>query len=523
MICGASIAAAQTPCSDIRAPIMVGTEWERYVRVLQIAGKVDFQPWTVRGFSSRQLRSLTPTDSTLPWHRSAKALCLGSSSVMLLTADAGAIYNSTFPYGGNDGAVWVGKGVTVAASAAGHGKLGPLTVTLSPAAFLTQNASFPIEPTGLTGERQYANWRYPNSIDLPQRFGNDAYGAIEPGQSTAEIDLRYVALGGSTANQFWGPASEHPILLGSNAAGFPHLYAQTAMPVVVPWFGRLHGRVFYGSLSQTRHSALAGSPDVRMASGLVGVFQPAFLPGVEIGGGRFFQTLMPSWRLTGTELARPFGVLFNSAAPETAGDQLVSLFGRAVFPGSGFEAYVEFGREDASADMRDFLLMADHDASYLLGVTKAWLRPGTVYSLRAEVLNTRITHLALSSTQLPWYVHDKVRQGFTNAGQAIGSHAAFGGGGSILAAERYDTTGLWRVSWERLQLAEYAPQRAPEMLRNDVAHVLGVDRLRFGRRANIEIGARLVYEINRYFRYDALNVRGSVRITSGAARAGPPS
>ena len=48
-------------------------------------------------------------------------------------------------------------------------------------------------------------------------------------------------------------------------------------------------------------------------------------------------------------------------------NQLASLWFRWAPPGSGFDVYGEFGREDFAADLRDLILEPDHSASTNLG------------------------------------------------------------------------------------------------------------------------------------------------------------
>ena len=70
-------------------------------------------------------------------------------------------------------------------------------------------------------------------------------------------------------------------------------------------------------------------------------------------------------------------------------NQLASLFARWVLPGAGFEIYGEFGREDHSANLRDFLSEPDHGgSSRMLGLRKMW-RNG--YALRTRDYQLRST------------------------------------------------------------------------------------------------------------------------------------
>ena len=256
------------------------------------------------------------------------------------------------------------------------------------------------------------------------------------------------------------------------------------------------------------------------------VFQPAFAPGLEVGGTRFFHVLQDRFSLDRNELLRPFGALTEFARAQQTGtgsgvepdNQLSSVFARYVLPRSGVEFYGEYGREDRSLDMRDFWLMPDHDAAYLVGMRKTWTRVRSLLSFRAEILNSRITHLALSSNQAPWYVHTSAIQGHTNRGQALGSYAAYGGGGSLLELERYDGRGRWQLRWERIQLGQQRVP-APDLFLGDVAHSFGASVLRFGRRADVDLGVAAVYEINRHFVADAFNLHTTVSIRPPSRRS----
>jgi hypothetical protein len=525
-----AIARAQGQRTCGAAPaVVVGSEWEEYLRAVQVAGLIPLEPWSVRGFGPREWNALVPSDTTLPWFKSfiqPRPACIGRLSVRILPARLQLIHNSGFPFGKNDGAVWAGRGVTMAADAGVSASYGPLTATFAPLLFAAQNEAFGLKPTGLAGNGIYADWLNPEFIDLPQRFGSGRYAAFDLGESGARVDASGFAVGVSTAHEFWGPATDHPIILGNNASGFLHLFVGTSRPMRVWRLGRAHGRVLWGKLEQTPYSPLADFGGVRLGSGLAMVFQPAFARGLEVGGARFFHVLQDRFRLDRTELLRPFGALTEFArARQTGGpgtepdNQLSSLFARYVLPDDGAEFYGEYGREDRSRDMRDFLLMPDHDAAYLLGMRKQWHRAGSIVILRAEVLNSRLTHLAFARLQSPWYLHGPVRQGHTNRGQVLGSAAAYGGGARVLVLERYDKRGRWRVEWERLQLGQNVSQFAPsDLFQNDVAHSVGMSLLRLGRRVDVDVAIAGVYEFNRHFAGDAINLHTAITVRPPSRR-----
>src|SRR3954466_8464957 len=77
-----------------------GSEFEDYLRVLQVAGMEDPYPWSIRGFSPRVISRMAVADSAGPWafrkNFQTERLVTGRNSV-------GVVINTSFPYGANDG------------------------------------------------------------------------------------------------------------------------------------------------------------------------------------------------------------------------------------------------------------------------------------------------------------------------------------------------------------------------------------------------------------------------------------
>lgn len=518
---GGARLAAQGECTAT-IPIAIGSEWERYLRVAQVSGALDLEPWSLRAFSPVQQRRLAPTDTSLPWTSRpvpVRSWCAHGRWVAAGPINAQLVENSGFPLGENDGAVWAGRGLTAAADALVAGRIGPLTLVLAPIAFVSQNAAFALRPNGLSGRGAFADWRNPGAIDLPQRFGAGAYATIDPGQSEVRLDAYGASVGVSTANQFWGPATDFPLILGNNAAGLPRLFAGTSEPVRLWKLGAVHTQMFWGASQPSPYAPPLDSNPIRMASGIVAVFQPGGMRGVELGGTRFFHMLRDRFVLHRSDFTLPFSFLLrsgNSAQQQLVarGDnQLASVFARFVSPSDGMEIYAEFGREDYSASVRQFLQFPDHDSGYLIGGRKVWRRPHEAVSLRAEVLNTRITNLGLSSSQAPWYVHGQSTQGHTQRGQLLGAVNGYGGGGSVVALDRYDRDGRFSVEWERM-VTQASSSVASDPFTDDVTHILRLSQLRFGRLGAVETSVAAVYEINRRLYSDAFAVQAAVRVSS---------
>ena len=207
-----SVLAGQST-ADGRTEIFVGSELEQYLRFLQVDGRAGLYPWSIGGFSPREIDRMAPRDSGHPWARHYP-LDSGTNDrgLSLIPPVSTTIVNTTFPYGSNDGPIWAGRGITSAVQVGLSARYGPVSLTVAPMVFSAQNAAFQLASNGTGHDTAFADPRY-LVIDRPQRFGNRGYTVIDPGQSTLRFDLPGIALGFSTANQRWGPGEIYPILL----------------------------------------------------------------------------------------------------------------------------------------------------------------------------------------------------------------------------------------------------------------------------------------------------------------------
>jgi hypothetical protein len=508
---------AQLPAgASTRDLVAVNTEVERYLRVLQDKGVVPAQSWDVRAFGPRELDSLIPATTNHPWTGRVARPVHRARDLYFLTPEATLIYNSAFPYGFNDGAIWAGRGLTGAVQAGGGGRIGPLSFALEPIAFVTQNSSFALLANGQTGKLAFADGTHPTTIDLPQRFGDGAYQRLDPGQSTIRLDFPFVAFGVSTANDHWGPAIDNPLILGNNAAGFPHIFFGTSEPVDI-YIGRINGRVEYGRLSQSAYAFPSDSETRRFASGIVASFSPRGLPGLNVGGARFFHTIWPDSGFSANDFLRPINGFSTLATPGPSrataleGDnQLASLFFRWVFPRGAVELYGEYGRDDHNLDARDLLAEPDHESAFTLGLQKVWTREnGDLLVVRGEHSDARVTSIVLGRLQDPFYVHTVVTQGHTQYGQVLGGASVYGGGGSTLAVAQYDKRGRWTVSWVRFGREQLltATEGLPVAGQADVIHALSLERVMFEPTFDVMWTITAAREFNRNFTSDVTNIR----------------
>ena len=510
--CGARILKAQ---QRVPVPAPAGGDVERELRALQLLGGVPMRMWSIRAFNATEVTvMLAGTGDSFPARLTSSSHRWGRIAWHLLPTEIGTTLNTNFPYGFNDGPIWAGRGLTAFASAGIDARLGIFSARFNPLAFIAQNASFQPAVAGSFS----LNTPYAESIDLPARFGTSSYGRFDGGESEVRIQTERFAAGISTASQVWGPAVDHPLILGNNAGGFPHAFAETARPLNFR-VASLHARFIWGRLDGSAFGPPAQDDRQFVTAGVAAFSFPA-LSGLEVGAARFFHSPWPSNGLVHAPFFNVFqGILKSTLTTQAnpSGDvpgdnQLASVFFRWAFPLSGVEVYGEYGREDHNANVRDFWEEIDHDAGFLIGLQRAWRVGKSTAVFRVEHLNTRIGKLHPVRIQAPWYVHGVRTQGHTQQGQALGSAGGFGGGGTVVALERYDQLGRITIRWDRLMRAEQLEpfEHDPISGAADVMHAIRAERSRTLRVGELAIGASGVFELNRDFLRDRFNLSTSV-------------
>lgn len=514
--------------------VFVGTEREQYLRYLSLDDTTNNESWTIRPLSPIQIRKLGRTLGSHPWE--ARTAGFADSSALFeagfLSPNASVRFNSAFPYGTNDGAIWAGRGLTFSAQAGVYARLGPLTLTLLPTVFRAENTAFHLAPSTLPcgcGDPIYSG-----NIDRPQRFGTQAYQRFDPGESSIRVDALGLSAGLSTAHEGWGPSNEYPFIIGNNAPGFLHIFFGSANPLPVV-IGRLHVRVIYGRLDQSAFSPVTGSKfyasnidagRIRFASGLVATFQPRGFDGLEIGGSRFIHSVWPRSGIPASYFRKPLqsflkvnlGSNFDQQIAGTD-NQEASLFARWAFPKSGLEAYGEYGREDHSYDLRDLLQEPDHERAYSLGLAKTIGKTPTKFNVfRVEVMSFILPPLATTGRgEGSVYVHTFIRQGHTNRGQLLGADVGVGSAGaSTVRWDHYSSAGRWGIFWRRdLRKETSDPTLTAPTVQQiaDVVHALGFERLRFTRRFDVTTSLTLMRDFSRDYNVSRSNINAAVAIT----------
>jgi hypothetical protein len=494
--------------------LRVGSEGERYLRVLQVAGLTRPHPWTLRGFTPREVALLLPSPGTPhPWEaewgwaegsleqpdpfgelaelarqraelarepagtapdpaqhsRDQPAPPRGRTSLGWVEPEAGVLFNSAIPSGENDGALWAGKGFSTSVRGGFWARLGPLHLRLAPEVFWTENASFRLAPNGEAGEAAFRDPRFPSLIDHPQRFGEEEFARLDPGSSALHLELPLLTLGASGAPQWWGPTLHYPLMLGNNAGGFYHAFLQTGSPLKL-WIVRLHARVLGGRLDQSPYSPVQEGETRRFTSGATLVMTPRGLPGLEVGAQRMAVMAWPQGGIGWGQVGRPFSSMVSSNDGGQSPDeehQLAGAFFRWAFPGAGLEVYGEILREELAEDARQYLVEPHHRMARVFGFQRVWAgEGGSLMTLRGEVVSSERHHSerqdrflgeGIDPRPLPRYADSQVRQGHTHRGQLLGSPTAYGGSGWTLGVDRYHRKGRWSLDISRALRLDWLP------------------------------------------------------------------
>jgi len=405
-------------------------------------------PWAGRFVSAAPERSRTRA--------------LGALRLQLLRPDVQMRYSSGLPTTLPDGVVWTGRGTTLAVQAGAAFEWRWIRGQLAPVVFRAENAAFAMAPTGRTGLGAFGDPRFPTNIDLPQRFGESAYGRIDLGDSFIEASGFGLTAGLSNARVHWGPARRYPLVLGTNSGGFAHGFIGTDRPVNVG-IGRVHAQLITGRLEQSPYSSVQTGETARFFTGFIGSFTPRGFPGLEAGAVRIVNGPWPEGGIGFGEATRVFqGVISDNISSINMNNenQFAALFIRMAPPGSGFEAYGEVTREDFAGNWRWLWMQPDDLMEYVLGLARTRLAgDGALHTLRMELVNGETSHQErlgrLLTRPIPPYTHGRTRQGLTNRGQLLGSPEAYGGAGGSIAWDRRDARGRRSFIAERALVRDW--------------------------------------------------------------------
>lgn len=348
--------------------------------------------------------------------------------------------NDSLGLGSNDGSFLpnVGMQQRVHLSLAARWK--KLYIQLAPEFVKSEN----LPPTTYQLDMVYANllpFYYNlvnNNIDMYDRIGKDPTAKYHPGQSSIRYQSSHVSVGFSTENLWWGPGIRNSLVLSNHASSFPHFTLNSVKPLKTA-FGHLEAQLVLGYLKNT---PFANPDDERMRQEFPWYWAPPKDTFQRVFSG-YILTWEPKWTrnfyvgVAGSMIKYRNNeesdlLVFPFAKAEGPNRQrLGSFFMRYVMPKEHAEVYVEFGRSDKAAYPTN-ILKDSIPMGYTAGVRKfVPLRKGRSHLhfgleiTRLQVPDPRLVLRHNNPTGLPnynsWYIHPKVRQGYSNYGQVMGA------------------------------------------------------------------------------------------------------
>jgi hypothetical protein len=377
----------------------------------------------------------------------------GASRLRAVEPTVRIAWNSDIPFGGNDAALWAGRGtnfsVTGGVSYSRWVWNRQVDVVLSPVVTYSQNRPFPTRPGRAPGRSAFSSpWYFGvTSADLPLRFGDLPIRGVGLGQSSVTVTTGRLAFGAASDNEWWGPAIRNTLSLGNNAAGVPRLFVRTTRPHRTR-FGDFEGRAFIGVLTESPFFDTDASNDHRSLSALLVLYRPSIDSGLTLGISRLVTARIqssPAALLHSLDAAlrydamRPVADTTDDGKSNKGSDALLSLFARWVFPQSGFEAYLEWAHNLAPSSIRELLEVPQNSQAYTAGLQWANVRPsGRALRMQAELSYLEQTRFIAGRWTQDYYTGQGAVQGFTQRGQVLGAAIGPGASEQFLALDWLD-------------------------------------------------------------------------------------
>lgn len=344
-------------------------------------------------------------------------------------------FNSQRPEGINDGSMIPSRGTQIRASAGFYFNFGPLSIKIKPEFVYAQNKFFEGFPSSFTSKAgiTYPSSPYNNIIDLPEKFGNEQYSKAYWGQSSIGLTLGAISLRLSNENLWWGPGYRNSLLMSNSSPGFFHLTLNSVRPIITP-IGSFEGQIIAGKLEDSGYTN-GFTDDWRYINAIVFSYNPKWIKGLFVGFSRSFIVYHEDM---GTSLSDYLPIFIplskqasgtNTEVDKNKRNQLISVFMRWLFVESNSELYIEYGREDHSWNLRDFILEPSHSRAFIIGFRKLFIlnklnKTNLQLIIEASNLASNNTTINRQGGEIyaGWYQHNlQIIHGYTNVGQLVGA------------------------------------------------------------------------------------------------------
>lgn len=360
-------------------------------------------------------------------------------------------YNTTAPYGQNDGALWQGKGYNTSFSTGfrleGYG----FEITFKPQFCFSQNLEFEIMPSNYDSEFGYF-WGYSKNVgvDKPQRFGDKSFATFDWGNSEIRYTWKNFTIGFGTQSIWLGPAQINPMLHSNNAATYPKIdlgirKTKLYIPFNNIYLGDIEFRSWVGFLSESKYFDNNNTNNHNQIAGFTFSYSPPFLKDFTLTLNKI---CISKWGKDSLKYLNPFYNKNNYTQGDLGEDQKISIAINWLIPKGGIELYGELAIDDKvnkNTNIFSILTHFWHTSAFVAGVKKKIDFPKkSNYSL--EIIFEWYNSEMSQDMQVQWFYsfgfHNLITQGYTNKGQYLGSGAGYGGQGQYLGFKLYYPKGF---------------------------------------------------------------------------------
>jgi len=185
-----------------------GNRYALYRLLIIHQGDADHSPFTIRWEPDCSLYASVPFfDNNKGYFSHCKSLHNGFAFSDFRAFQS---YNSTYPSGRNDGALWQGVGYNAAFSLGGQFAWNGFRISLNPIIGLSQNRDFELHPYPKRFTHPYSYWI--QEVDVVQRMGTTPFLWFDPGESEFSFSYRGFETGFSTSQMVTGPGIQTTLL-----------------------------------------------------------------------------------------------------------------------------------------------------------------------------------------------------------------------------------------------------------------------------------------------------------------------
>lgn len=447
------------PLTTFSQSVPVGSYSEDILRRNQIAGNDS----SLSSFVIRPLSTVTENSPEGPLTASVRYLKFNlmgiSSGLRIMPFNWLNEYNVKRPYGYNNGSLYPNAGYQSMASGGFFLKAGIFNVQIKPEFVYAQNKSFStftdVHANNSSQSLLLAYADLINGIDAPERFGTSSLKRVYPGQSKITLSYQSIEAGISTENLWWGPGIRNSIMMSNSAPGFFHWTFNSIKPVKTI-AGSFEWQIIGGNLKQSGfapddlsklkygNGLFTPKPKVsRYLSAFNVNWQPKWLKGLYLGVSAYDYLDKDSVYRNKNIFRKVIPVIIGSSVKANDsnngqnGDQQDFAYSfniRQLLPLYKAELYFEYGRNDRTGSLSDFLQEPDHSAAYTFGGRKLFeLGPGRYLQIKSEITQLQRSPTYLLRDEPSWYVHLQTpRDGYTNYGRYIGAGIGPGSNSFVL-------------------------------------------------------------------------------------------